>query len=175
MNFDIYGPFEMKVDKLKHGRVIASNAWAEMKATIDNEALIAGCGCYVFALKTTRGYKPWYVGQAAKTRLLWEALNPRNKTIYTEVIAGNSGSPVLFLIPKLTPGGAFAAPTTRKAGLRAVDFLEDWMIAKALKRNPDLVNTHSTHFLKNLYVRGLYNAKPGKDTIAAHALKRAIL
>jgi hypothetical protein len=146
-----------------------------LQERIDNLELVNGCGCYVFALRASKGYTPWYVGQAAKMKLLPEAMNPNNREKYNKIIGDHAGTPVMFLIPKLTTGGKLAKPTKKKDGeLKAVTFLEEWLIASALQKNPKLMNQQNTHFLKYLHVVGLFNPKVGEAHTCSMELKRAI-
>lgn len=175
MHFDIYGPFPIPRTQHKAAKLIDSESLSKMRMQIDNEGLVDGCGCYVFAIRAGKGYKPWYVGQAAKMRLLSEALNPANREKYNKTISNHVGTPVLFLIPKITSTGRFAKPTRKKDGeLRAVTFLEEWLIAMALQKNPKLINERSTLFLKYMHVVGLFNPKPGEAHGASQSLKRAL-
>jgi hypothetical protein len=66
-------------------------------------------------------------------------------------------------------------PTKSKAGeLKAVTFLEEWLIASALHKNQELVNEKNTHFLKNLHVVGIFNAEVGEAHAGSKEFKRAI-
>jgi hypothetical protein len=175
MKFEIYGPYEIPRIKYRKAKLITKDSMPLLQEQINNSELVNGCGCYVFALRAARGYKPWYVGQSARMKLLPEAMNPNNREKYNRIIGDHAGTPVLFLIPMLTTGGKFKKPTTNKAGeLKAVTFLEEWLIASALQKNAKLVNQQNTFFLKNLHVVGLFNPKVGEGHTASRELKRAI-
>lgn len=175
MKFDIYGPYVVPKINYRKTKLITKDSIALLQANIDNDELINGCGCYVFAIRAAKGYTPWYVGQAAKMRLLAEAMNSNNREKYNKILGDHAGTPVLFLLPKLTNSGKLAKPTKNKKGeLKAVTFLEEWLIASALQKNPKLVNKQNTHFLKNLHVIGLFNPKSGEAHNCSAELKRAI-
>ena len=65
-------------------------------------------------------------------------------------------------------------PKNKDGELKAVTFLEEWLIASALQKNPKLVNQQNTHFLKYLHVVGLFNPKVGEAHNCSMELKRAI-
>lgn len=175
MKFNVYGPYKIPKTIYRKSKLITKDSIEPLQANIDNEELVNGCGCYVFAIRAGKGYTPWYVGQAAKMRLLVEAMNSNNREKYNKILGDHAGTPVLFLIPKLTNSGKLAKPTKSKNGeLKAVTFLEEWLIASALQKNPKLINKQNTHFLKNLHVIGLFNPKKGEAHNASAALKRAI-
>lgn len=173
MNFDVKGPYVIK----RYGpkKLITDESLDELKISIGDDDLISGCGCYVFAIRAGKGYTPWYVGQASKTKLLNEAMNSSNREKYNMVSAKFAGNPVLFLLPKRTKGGKLASPTEKADGnLHSVNFLEEWLIATALQKNPNLVNKKKTFFLKNLHVKGIFNPKKGEATLESGELKKAL-
>ena len=177
MKFDVFGPYEIHRFTYRSGKLITKESIAKLKVAVDkdNDSICAGCGCYVFAIRAAHGFTPWYVGQASKMRLLDESMNPNNREKYNKIIAKRVGTPVMFFIPKLTKGGQFAKPTKKESGeLRAVNFLEEWLIASALQKNPGLLNQKKTHFLKNLHVVGIFNPKPGESHARSQALSRAL-
>jgi hypothetical protein len=143
------------------------------------EALEAGlsdaCGCYVFALRAGRGYTPHYVGQACKSSILKESMNPSNREKYNKVLSERgSATPVLFLLPMLTPGGKLRKKLTVNGGLASLDFLERWLIAEAIQKNSELINNKQTHLLRNLHVTGIMNATPGEATAASRELRKTL-
>jgi hypothetical protein len=175
VKFDIYGPYEVPRHQHGRARIITRNSLRGLAELIDNEDMINGCGCYVFAMRAGRGYTPWYVGQASKMRLLEESMNANNRENYNRILLEQNGTPVIFYIPKLTNGNRFAKPTRNVNGqLKSVNFLEEWLIATALQKNPKLINHQKTHFLKNLHVVGLINPRTGENNNTSAELKRAI-
>jgi hypothetical protein len=171
MNFDVAGPFEVS----RHGpkALITKQSMARLKLQLEEwaEGLSESCGCYVFALRAGKGYTPHYVGQSCKNSLLKESLNATNVGTYNEILGESKGTPVIFLIPLLTPNGKFRKQTTSDGALPAVDFLERWLIAEALRKNDELKNNKETMFLRNIHVVGLFNPTRGESTSAAQALK----
>lgn len=173
MDFDVRGPYVIK--RYGPNKLITDESLKDLKAVIEDSNLIKGCGCYVFAIRASKGYKPWYVGQASKSKLLDEAMNSQNREKYNKVTAENSGKPVLFLLPKRTNRGEYAVPTKRADGnLKSVNFLEEWLIATALQKNPKLINKKQTFFLKKLHVTGVFNPTKGEATRESGEFKKAI-
>jgi hypothetical protein len=177
MHFDVFGPFEIPRNESK--TLIDYKRLSEIEEEADEvkPGLSQACGCYVFVIRAAKGYTPWYVGQSRRSSILKEAFNDSNQKKFHDVMnrKGNSGTPMIFLLPMLTDGGSkFRKPTRQDGGLAAVAFLEQWLIGQALLKNADLVNVHYTKYLKNMHVTGIFNPKQGKPTNASQELCRAI-
>jgi hypothetical protein len=171
MNFDVAGPFKLT----RHGtkKLITDQSLTELKAELEgrDSGLSKACGCYVFAIHTPKGYTPYYVGQASKQSIVGEALNPSNREKYNKACSESKGSPTIFLLPKLTPKGRYK----KKGRVSAtIDFLEGWLIAAALQKNRELINTKETRFLREISVAGIFNPKKGKPQKASRELKKAL-
>jgi hypothetical protein len=174
MDFDVAGPFELS----RHGakQIITKTSLKELKPELEawEEGLSDACGCYVFALKAGKGYTPYYVGQACKRSIVDEALNPSNREKYNEVLGESKGTPMLFLIPMLTPTGKFRKKTQAEGKLEAVDFLERYLITTAIEKNENLINNKETRFMRNIHVVGFFNATKGEATKASQLLNLAL-
>jgi hypothetical protein len=172
MIFDVRGPYELKRIGPK-GLVNRDSreALQECVATED-EGLLDACGCYVFSLRAGPGFTPWYVGQSQKRSIIQEAMNSDNLVKYNEVLNGRKGTPILFLLPLQTPTGRYAKQPD--GSLPAIDFLERWLIAAALEKNPDLINNRETKFLREIHVRGILNASQGEAHSASTALRQTL-
>jgi hypothetical protein len=172
MNFDVFGPFPIPRNKAK--TLIDDHRLGELSDEVEkrDSGLSVACGCYVFATHAGKGYRPWYVGQTKKKALLKEAFNASNINKINRVLNDKTGAPVIFLIPMLKRlGGGFRKPND---GLVSIDFLENWLIAAALQKNPNLINSQNTKYLKDLHVTGIFNSKPGESTKDSTELKHAI-
>jgi hypothetical protein len=175
MNFGVLGPFEIVRFGGKNLITKASKAYLENALEEERAGLSEACGCYVFAVKAGRGYTPHYVGQASRQPIAKEALNPTNQGNFNELLGRvGKGTPVLFVIPLLTPGGKFRKRTISDGGLDVVDFLEQWLITIALAKNPDLINSSHTRHMRNVHVPGMLNSNRGEHTLASRKLKRAL-
>jgi hypothetical protein len=172
--FQIAGPFELT----RHGskKIITDGTLKDIKPQLEDwkEGLSEACGCYVFAVRAGKGYTPYYVGQACKRSIMIEALNPSNREKYNKALSESNGTPVLFLIPLQTPTGKFRKKSQVSGGLAALDFLENWLIANAIEKNPALINNKQTRFLRQIHVAGFYNAKKGESTYASQQLSKTI-
>ena len=174
MDFDVAGPFELSRHTSK--KIITRQSVSDLKADLETweEGLSEACGCYVFALRAGKGYTPYYVGQACKSSVFHEALNASNRGKYNEALGDSAGTPVLFVLPRRTPKGKFRKPKATGGGLGDLDFLEDWLIAAAIEKNPRLINNKKTRFLRKIHVRGFFNAKRGGSTKASQHLEKAL-
>ena len=170
MIFDVSGPHKIS----RHGpkRLINEQSLKDLLAELrlEDSALEMACGCYVFAIRAGKGITPYYVGQASKSTIVREAFNPANRERYNSVLNGSSGTPIIFLLPMRTPTGKYRKKKSGAAQISSVTFLERWLIAKALEKNENLLNSRETRFLRNLHVRGLFNAQKGEATAASRKL-----
>ncbi|QGM44455.1 hypothetical protein [Methylocystis heyeri] len=175
LNFDVVGPFVIT----RHGpkKLIDKQSCSDLRNEVETawEGLSDACGCYVFAVRAGKGFTPFYAGQQACARpLVAEALNPANITKYNGV-PHKKGNPVIFLLPMVTSTGRLRKRPENGKSLRTINFLEDWLIATCLVKNPDLINNRKTKILRNIHVTGILNARPGSGKNGAStALKRAI-
>jgi hypothetical protein len=175
MNFDVAGPF--KINRYgKKSKIINDQSLEEFKGVIDSlkgrhEGLSDAIGCYVFAIRAGKGYTPYYVGQTCRQSLVKQALNPSNIMKFNKVCSSGSGNPFLFFIPMLTKSDRYAKKTK---GNKAIKYLERWLIDVAISKNPGLINKIETHFLKNMYVTGIYNAAQGGSTTASKLLFKTL-
>jgi hypothetical protein len=172
VNFDVVGPFVIT----RHGpnNLIDTQSYFDLRQEADDkwEGLSSACGCYVFAIRAGKGFTPFYVGQACATRLVAEAMNASNCLKYNRVLP-KRGKPVIFLLPMMTTTGRLRK-RPKSGKLLSVDFLEKWLIATCLVKNPHLLNNMQTRLLKKLHVTGVLNAKQGASNGASSAFKRAI-
>lgn len=174
MRYENYGPFEMPVDKRGDFHVGDSEAAKLFFRAVDAEVpgLSKACGCYVFAMRSARGTTPWYVGKAEKTVFGTECFNASNRLTYFNHTRERKGTPLLFLIARMTPKGRFAKPYTN--GTADVDFVETFLIGAALTRNPDLLNVKKTRLYRDLIVPGFINAIEPPFSPSTEALRNTL-
>lgn len=172
MRFDVAGPFEI----IRHGKKknITKESLEALRHDMEEweDGLSESCGCYVFAKRAGGGIIPWYVGQACRLPMFKEALNADNITKYNKVL-DEKGTPLIFVIPARTPTGQLRKRPVSK-GLPSITFLERWLIATALEKNPGLINNRETMFLRALHVTGIFNATQGESTLASQELSKAL-
>ncbi|MDD9810136.1 MAG: hypothetical protein OXU71_00225 [Gammaproteobacteria bacterium] len=167
MKFEICGPFE--IPRGNKGVITdVKQFWKEL-AEEWGEGLVKAHGAYVFAIKSARGTKPWYVGKAGKT-FKQEALNAENIKKYNgKLDTVTRGKPWLFLLPELNDGGGFSRKT-ESAHTKALELM---LIERALAANPNLLNSSNTKLLREIEVFGFINSrKPGKPSEAVQEFKK---
>ena len=169
MNFGAEGRFKLE----RHGpkKLINKDTKEAFRAALDL-GLSDACGCYVFAVRAGKGYTPYYVGRAEKNSLLNESSNLSNIGKYNDVISYTTGTPVMFVLPMLTPQGKYRKLATGELG--SLRFLERWLIAQCIEKNPALVNNKETKFLRSIHVAGIFNPTQGEAHKGSRALAKTI-
>ncbi len=171
MRFDVAGPFDLT----RHGKkkMITEQSMADLKPHLERweDGLSRACGCYVFAIHAGQGYTPYYVGQACRQSIFREALNPSNREKYNKACSDSHGTPILFFLPMRSPNGRYRS---KGGGGLAIDFLERWLIAAAINKNPNLINNKATKVLRKISVAGILNPKKGKPSVASQRLVKTL-
>ena len=115
MKFKVSSAF--KVDRKSNTRVDATrNSKAKFWRRVEEEweGLKGASGCYVFALSTSGGPIPWYVGRAERQSFEKEIFAVHKLHQCNDALADSKGTPYIFLLPRLTPGaGRVGPPKTR--------------------------------------------------------------
>jgi hypothetical protein len=154
----------------RHG-VFDKNFWKQVSDS--NENLPEACGCYVFALQNGNNIVSWYVGKTEKCTFEKECFQATKINYYNEVLVDRKGTPLLFLLPRLTKSRMkFSKPT--KGSYRDIDFLETMLIGMALERNRDLMNVKKTKLLRELVVPGIINTPPERPSRPVLDLQNAL-
>ncbi|HRK04437.1 MAG TPA: hypothetical protein PLW14_04995 [Chlorobiota bacterium] len=154
-DLEIYGPVPIPYQRngrgsaKQIGKNEAKEFWeCEQACEISNKQ-----GCYVFALKAGRGYRPWYVGKATKS-MRQECTGLHQLSHYNEVLfKGNKGTPVLFFV---VPGG-----NKVKVSKTIVDEIETFLIQTVLTKHPEIQNIQKTN-LPKWTVKGVVRGGRGK-------------
>jgi len=173
MKFQPYGPFELPRSQGNADIDRDKKNWFWKSIESRHPFLPGAIGCYIFATKAAKGYKPWYVGKTDKQSFARETWNDRNLLNYGQVIRKHKGLPMLFLLAKTTPRGRFQRPTMRKK-VGAIVALEQMLIATCLQRNSGLLNKRTIKYLMNMQVPGYVNESPGARKGGARALARLL-
>lgn len=169
MQYEVYGEFPISRNgaRISRSKDDKSNFWAHVEEM--KHGLSDACGCYVFVI---RG-RAWYVGMAEKQTFKQECFALHKILQYNEALGSVAGKPSLILLPKMTPGGRFAKPTSR--GHSDIRLLENMLIGSALSRNPNLQNVKGTKLLREMNVPGFLNPRPGQARATmVQEFKRAI-
>lgn len=156
MKFEIYGGFDVarSAKLVSRSKQDKHDLWDAVEEA--ESGLSEACGCYIFVIRN----RAWYVGMAEKQSFKQECFALHKITQYNEALARVTGNPTLFLIPKLTPGGRFAKPTSR--GHSDIRLLENLLIGSALRRNPSLQNVKGTRMLREMKVPGFLHSGQGQ-------------
>ena len=167
--YDVFGPFEIPrtENRQRVDRKSLRHFWNEVEALRQkNEGLASASGCYIFAIRAGKGAKPWYVGQATKT-FRQECFTPHKLVHYNEVLTERKGTPILFLLARMTPTGRFA----NKLGAREADWAENLLIHHCLRANDDLLNIRGTAFSTEVVIPGLLNSPQARRSREARDLR----
>ncbi|MGD9614846.1 MAG: hypothetical protein AB7H90_08175 [Alphaproteobacteria bacterium] len=172
MNFLPYGPVRLPRDD-EGLLLLDSQTRREFwdKADELDQGLSEACGCYVFAVKTGKVAKPWYVGKAERQPFKRECLTEHKVNKYNSILQSSArGIPCLYLYARVTAAYQnFSKPTTSQ--YRDIPYLEKMLIGAALGKNKDLLNIQETKLLKEMYVPGLINTGKGRPSPAMQELK----
>lgn len=165
--FDVFGPFELG----KSPADWTPSAFREQMVQ-DYEyglQLAKSVGCYAFCLRRGETIKPWYIGKTtSKAGLSFEAVSPRNRRIYSEIISDSQGTPVMFLFPLMT--GLVDRFAKGSSSEPIILWLEDTLMGMAFSRNPKIVNVQGMRFRRSVKVLGLigkrYRGRPHGEVTA---------
>lgn len=105
-------------------------------------------GCYIFSVSVPYGYRPIYVGKTVKTTIIKEAFNPSNQLKITRYLNDNHRVDGLYLSIAYKCSGGWARSE------REIGELEEWLIANAAAKNPELLNRRSLP-RRNWRIRGV--------------------
>ena len=122
-------------------------------------------GCYVFAFKAAKGYKPIYAGKATKT-FKQEVFTPHKLNKFNTGLGGQmKGTPVLFFVCLGKTAGA--------VNKVAIDEAESYLIQAGLAANKSLLNDKKTK-VDTWNINGVVRSRQGKPSRAAKEFKRCI-
>lgn len=161
----VYGPLDIVYTEGKAARHITTEDKSAFVAKMEEHGIAEKHGCYVFALRTSKGYMPWYVGKAARP-LSHECMGSHQLNRYQQIFAmGMKGTPVLFFV---CPEG-----TKKKVGKYVVDEVETELIQHAARKNPDLLNIQKRDEIE-WCIRGILHGN-GKKLSAEEADFKAMM
>lgn len=122
-------------------------------------------GCYVFAFKASKGYKPVYAGKATKS-FKQEVFTPHKLNHFNTGLGHQKkGTPVLFFVCLNKTSGAVSKS--------AIDEAETYLIQAGLAANADLLNDKKTK-VATWSINGIVRSKAGKPSAAACELRKCI-
>lgn len=174
MRYAIFGPFIIPRNGVLIDRSLKARRkfWLEVEHAT-SEDLPDACGCYVFAVRASKGIIPWYVGLTEKRTFRKECLGSHQVGNYNDVLAQKEkAQPLLYLLAKQTPKGRNRKPS--KTMQRDIQFLESYLIGHGLNKNQKLLNQKKTKFLKSLCVPGILNSDKGHPGKPAKSLRQTL-
>ena len=135
----VYGEYEIPFESQKSVKRIRKEDKDSFMDSMDQACpgLMQKMGVYIFCIRTSGGTKPWYVGKTSRS-LKQEIWTPDKLVKYNEVLFDRKrGVPCFyFLAPKSRTG--------RQVSEKYLPLIEEFFIATAYQRNPELINKNST-------------------------------
>ena len=122
-------------------------------------------GCYVFAFKASKGYKPVYAGKATKSFKQEVFTSHKLNHFNTGLGHQKRGTPVLFFVCLNKTSGAVSKSAINEA--------ETYLIQAGLAANADLLNDKKTK-VATWSINGIVRSKAGKPSAAACELRKCI-
>jgi hypothetical protein len=161
--FVVKGPFDVPVKIDKAGRLITAEQAIEFWK--NHDVVQSEVGCYVFAFRAAKGFKPMYVGKATKS-FKQEVFTDHKRNKYNEALAGQAkGTAVLFFVALEKTSG----PVNKKA----IDEAESFLIQSGLAANSKLLNDKKT-VVEKWRIKGVLRAEKGKPSKAAQDIKQCL-
>lgn len=162
--FRVRGPFLIPC-KGKYNRFIQSacpDFWKQPETSI----LAKERGCYVFAIRAARGFRPIYVGKTKKS-FEKECFTYHKIADHYQPALGDmgKGTPVLFLLTL----GRGKGPINN----RAIAQLEAFLIQNAVAKNPHLSNIQGTK-QEEWGIKGVIRGGKGKVSKPAKLFRKAM-
>ncbi|MCY3940771.1 MAG: hypothetical protein OXG29_06795 [Gammaproteobacteria bacterium] len=190
MNFELYGPFELKAEFDAEGfsgwidQSEINEFWVEVKK--QHEDLERACGVYMFCVEGKQKGKgkitnlPWYVGKAEKLTFKQECFNHRNQLSYNKVISQLYREVTainFYFVARHDEDGKFSAPANKdeKTPYEGVRFAERLFMQKSLAANNHLLNKMDLTNARRTHIRNILNwPVKGRDDYSAAALKDSL-
>ena len=162
-SFSVQGPFVVGTTKMPVGRQVSS---ANAKAFWAVHTGVASeVGCYVFAFKAAKGYKPVYAGKATKSFKQEVFTNHKLNHYNTGLGYQRKGTPVLFFVCLSRTKGAVSKS--------AINDAESYLIQAGLAANRLLLNDKKTR-VATWSINGIVRSQAGKPSAAALELRKCI-
>lgn len=171
MKYEVFGGFEIPRNDDRLGNYNKS-FWDQVETT--EERLSEACGCYIFALQNGDNLKPWYIGKSERQPFKRECFSVGKRHIFDKTLNKRSGTPLLFLLPRMNARGKCCTPNRSKRKWSDIEFLERMLIGIALEQNRELANIQNTKLLRKLIVPGIVNSPRAAPTLPVRELRNAL-
>lgn len=110
-------------------------------------------GCYVFSLRWSKGFTPWYIGKTNKS-MLSECFTAHKLGKFNAVLFKKKGTPVMFfVVPK---DGKKVVPT------KELKDIEKYLIQAGVMKNESLQNVQNAKNLPSWSIKGVVRSRRGK-------------
>lgn len=175
MNFSVDGPFKfdlLSFCKAKDEGHLPSWKKEFWKTISDHEAgLPSAIGLYTLCLVHGNNVKPWYVGKtSARGGFKVEVFQNHKADHYASLRKSRGSAQISFFALRTDTGRLSSNYSANKT----IEWVEKRLITYALDRNPDLLNSRDTAFLKSVYLPGLIGRQkqgpPSSDAVAARSI-----
>lgn len=164
-SFTVKGPFRIPLERNTNSKWIKAGCpdfWCHPQ--IDD--LKHESGCYVFAMRAGKGFRPIYVGKATKGFKQECFAAHKIACHYGPALSkAGKGTPVLFLVILNHHKG--------KVNKKAIAKVEAFLIQNAMKKNPDLSNIKGKKE-EHWIINGVIRSGKGKASKAAKAFRSAV-
>lgn len=161
----LYGPIEIPFVKSSDGkgkRINREHKTAFLKLLAET-GVSKKHGCYVFALRASKGYCPWYIGKATASMqqecMHYEKLDKYNSVLFE----ARKGTPVMFFV---CPKDSLA-----KVPAGICDDIETFLIQSAIHENPDISNVQKTA-VPEWSIKGVVRSGKGKRTALESSFRK---
>jgi hypothetical protein len=160
--FDVHGPFKIPLRR-ERGSYLPAKCPEFWK---DHQEYRKMLGCYLFALRAGKGYRPIYVGKTVKSFEAECFADHKIARHYTPALARRGrGTPVMFfVVPERKRG---------KPNGKTIKELETFLIQVGATKNPELSNVKENSAAK-WGICGIVRGGQGKPTHDAQVFKKAI-
>jgi hypothetical protein len=118
MNFDIFGPYEVRRTATGFIEEDQTELWDQAMAA--RQHLDQAVGCYLFGIRNEQEYVPWYASQTGSRPFRSECFTLSNRNTLDQIYY-KSGSRVLILIPTPNPETIWHTPSVRAAHRSPLD------------------------------------------------------
>jgi len=156
--------FEVSCQRAKKGSAKRIEQ-EDCKAFWDTEAIhyAAKQGCYVFALKASKGYTPWYVGKTKKQDFKKECFGSFQLGKYNKALFGHKGKPVIFFVA--------GAGNKNVLPREVVHELEHFLIQQGHYENADLLNKANAR-QPEWGIKGVLRSGKGKPDTPSNTFRK---
>jgi hypothetical protein len=163
--FRVFGPYKIPLSRGKKFNCIepgCSEFWTQSETT----RLAKERGCYLFAIRAAKGYRPIYVGKTSKSFERECFASHKIANHYLPALSNTGkGTPVMFLIILSRSKGV--------PNQRAIGQVESFLIQNALVKNPKLSNVQGTKE-EHWGITGIIRGGKGKVSQPTREFRKAM-